>query len=109
MSESEGPKIKKANIRLTDGSHVKGQINIKDHDRLSDLHQFRRRPFYRLIQCYNPWRSWWKGNFRKQESDSVDLPRRLNITIVRYSFASKSKDQRNQLYLGKIRAGVFVF
>ncbi|MGZ6238724.1 MAG: hypothetical protein ACXWMF_02690 [Syntrophales bacterium] len=40
MSESEDPKIKKANIRLTDGSHVKGQMNIKDHDRLSDLLNF---------------------------------------------------------------------
>ncbi|MGA3206464.1 MAG: hypothetical protein ABSE05_01405 [Syntrophales bacterium] len=40
MSESEDPKIRKANIRLADRSHVKGHINIKDHDNLSDLLNF---------------------------------------------------------------------
>jgi hypothetical protein len=45
MSESEGPKIKKADIRLTDASHVKGHIHIKEHDRLSDLLNFGEDPF----------------------------------------------------------------
>jgi hypothetical protein len=54
MSESEDPKIKKANIRLTDGSHVKGQINIKDHDRLSDLLNFGEDPFVVLFNATIP-------------------------------------------------------
>lgn len=37
MNMAEDMKIRKANIRLTDGSHIKGQVNIKDQDRLSDL------------------------------------------------------------------------
>jgi hypothetical protein len=54
MSKSEGPKIKKANIRLTDGSHVKGQINIKDHDRLSDLINFAEDPFIVVFNATIP-------------------------------------------------------
>jgi hypothetical protein len=54
MSESKDPKIKKANIRLTDGSHVKGHINIKDHDRLSDLLNFGEDPFVVLFDATIP-------------------------------------------------------
>jgi len=54
MSESEDPKIKKANIRLTDGSHVKSQINIKDHDRLSDLLNVGEDPFIVLFNSTIP-------------------------------------------------------
>lgn len=54
MSESEDPKIKKANIRLTDGSHVKGHINIKDHDRLSDLLNFGEDPFVVVFNATIP-------------------------------------------------------
>ena len=54
MSESEDPKIKKANIRLTDGSHVEGHIHIKEHDRLSDLLNFGEDPFIVVIQCHDP-------------------------------------------------------
>jgi len=46
---SEDVKIRKANIRLTDGSHIKGQVNIKHHDRLSDLLNAGEDPFYRII------------------------------------------------------------
>ncbi|MGZ6276458.1 MAG: DUF6812 domain-containing protein [Syntrophales bacterium] len=54
MSESEDPKIKKANIRLTDGSHVKDQINIKDHDRLPELLNFGEDPFVVLFNATIP-------------------------------------------------------
>ena len=54
MPESEDPKIKKAYIRLTDGSHVKGQVNIKDHDRLSDLLNFGEDPFVVLFNATIP-------------------------------------------------------
>ncbi|MGZ3593293.1 MAG: DUF6812 domain-containing protein [Syntrophales bacterium] len=54
MSKSEGPKIKKANIRLTDGSNVKGQINIKDHDRLSDIINFGEDPFIVVFNATIP-------------------------------------------------------
>ena len=52
MSEDE--KIKKANIRLTDGSHVKGQVNIKHHDRLSDLLNTGEDPFIVLFNAAIP-------------------------------------------------------
>ena len=54
MADSENPKIKKANIRLTDGSHVKGQVNIKDHDRLSDLLNFGEDPFVVVFNATIP-------------------------------------------------------
>jgi len=54
MSEPEDPKIKKAYIRLTDGSHVKGLVNIKDHDRLSDLLNFGEDPFVVLFNATVP-------------------------------------------------------
>ena len=55
MAESEGPKkIKKANIRLSDGTHIKGQINIKEHDRLSDLLNFGEDPFVVLFNATVP-------------------------------------------------------
>lgn len=54
MSESEDPKIKKADIRLTDGSNVKGQIHIKEHDRLSDLLNFGEDPFVVVFNATIP-------------------------------------------------------
>lgn len=54
MSESEDPKIRKANIRLADRSHVKGHINIKDHDNLSDLLNFGEDPFVVLFNATIP-------------------------------------------------------
>jgi len=54
MSESEDPKIKKANLCLTDGSHVKGQVNIKDHDRVSDLLNIGEDPFIVLFDATVP-------------------------------------------------------
>jgi len=54
MSESKGPKIKKANIRLSDGTHIKGQVNIKEHDRLSDLLNFGEDPFVVLFNATVP-------------------------------------------------------
>ena len=54
MSESEDPKIKKANICLTDGSHVKGNVNIKDHDRLSDLLNVGEDPFIVVFDAAIP-------------------------------------------------------
>jgi hypothetical protein len=54
MSKSKGAKIKKANIRLTDGSYLKGQINIKDHDRLSDLINFGEDPFIVVFNATIP-------------------------------------------------------
>jgi hypothetical protein len=54
MSESEDPKIKKANLCLTDGSHVKGQVNIKDHDRLSDLLNVGEDPFIVVFDAQIP-------------------------------------------------------
>jgi hypothetical protein len=54
MSTPDDMKIRKANIRLTDGSHVKGQINIKDHDRLSDLLNTGKDPFIVLFNATIP-------------------------------------------------------
>jgi len=54
MNEVEAVKIKKANIRLTDGSHVKGQVNIKNHDRLSDLLNVGEDPFIVLFNATIP-------------------------------------------------------
>ncbi|HUH66026.1 MAG TPA: hypothetical protein VLZ07_06300 [Syntrophales bacterium] len=54
MPHSENSKIRKANIRLTDGSHVKGQVNIKDHDRLSDLLNFGEDPFVVVFNATIP-------------------------------------------------------
>jgi hypothetical protein len=51
---TEEIKIRKANIRLTDGSHVKGQINIKYHDRLSDLLNAAEDPFIVLFDATTP-------------------------------------------------------
>jgi len=54
MSTADDMKIRKANIRLTDGSHVKGQVNIKYHDRLSDLINAREDPFIVLYNATIP-------------------------------------------------------
>jgi hypothetical protein len=54
MSMSEDVKIRKANIRLTDGSHIKGQVNIKHHDRLSDLLNAGEDPFIVLFNATIP-------------------------------------------------------
>ncbi len=54
MSMSEDMKIRKANIRLTDGSHVKGNVNIKDQDRLSDLLNTGADPFIVLFNATIP-------------------------------------------------------
>ena len=51
---SEDVKIRKANIRLTDGSHIKGQVNIKHHDRLSDLLNAGEDPFIVLFNATIP-------------------------------------------------------
>ena len=51
---SEDVKIRKANIRLTDGSHIKGQVNIKHHDRLSDLLNAGEDPFIVLFNTTIP-------------------------------------------------------
>jgi hypothetical protein len=53
MSEDD-VKIRKANIRLTDGSHIKGQVNIKHHDRLSDLLNAGEDPFIVLFNATIP-------------------------------------------------------
>lgn len=50
----EDHKIRKANIRLTDGSHVKGQVNIKHYDRLSDLLNLGEDPFIVLFDATTP-------------------------------------------------------
>jgi len=47
-------KINKVNIRLTDGSHIKGQINIKHHDRLSDLLNAGEDPFIVMFEATTP-------------------------------------------------------
>ncbi|MCX5835691.1 MAG: hypothetical protein NTX62_01725 [Deltaproteobacteria bacterium] len=47
-------KINKVNIRMTDGSHVKGQVNIKHHDRLSDLLNVGEDPFIVLFDATTP-------------------------------------------------------
>lgn len=54
MSMADDMKIRKANIRLTDGSHIKGQVNIKDHDRLSDLLNAGEEPFIVLFNATIP-------------------------------------------------------
>jgi len=54
MNMSEDMKIRKANIRLTDGSHIKGQVNIKDQDRLSDLLNAGSDPFIVLFNSTIP-------------------------------------------------------
>lgn len=54
MNMSEDMKIKKANIRLTDGSHIKGHVNIKDQDRLSDLLNTSADPFIVLFNATIP-------------------------------------------------------
>jgi hypothetical protein len=51
---SEDVKRRKANIRLTDGSHIKGQVNIKQHDRLSDLLNAGEDPFIVLFNATIP-------------------------------------------------------
>lgn len=54
MSMAEDMKIRKANIRLTDGSHIKGQVNIKDQDRLSDLLNAAADPFVVVFNATIP-------------------------------------------------------
>jgi hypothetical protein len=51
---AEDMKIRKANIRLTDGSHIKGQVNIKDQDRLSDLLNAAADPFVVVFNATIP-------------------------------------------------------
>lgn len=51
---AEDMKIRKANIRLTDGSHIKGQVNIKDQDRLSDLLNASADPFIVVFNATIP-------------------------------------------------------
>ena len=51
---AEDMKIRKANIRLTDGSHIKGQVNIKDQDRLSDLLNANADPFVVVFNATIP-------------------------------------------------------
>jgi len=50
----EEMKITKVNIRLTDGSHVKGNVNIKHHDRVSDLLNKGEDPFIILFDATTP-------------------------------------------------------
>ncbi|MFA4915894.1 MAG: hypothetical protein WC560_04405 [Syntrophales bacterium] len=47
-------KISKVNIRLTDGSHVKGKINLKNYDRVSDLLNMGEDPFVVLFDATTP-------------------------------------------------------
>jgi hypothetical protein len=54
MNMAEDMKIRKANIRLTDGSHIKGQVNIKDQDRLSDLLNASADPFIVVFNATIP-------------------------------------------------------
>jgi len=54
MNMAEDMKIRKANIRLTDGSHIKGQVNIKDQDRLSDLLNASADPFVVVFNATIP-------------------------------------------------------
>lgn len=46
--------VTKVNMRLTDGSHVKGSVNIKHHDRLSDLLNFGKEPFIIIFDANTP-------------------------------------------------------
>jgi hypothetical protein len=54
VNMAEDMKIRKANIRLTDGSHIKGQVNIKDQDRLSDLLNAAADPFVVVFNATIP-------------------------------------------------------
>jgi hypothetical protein len=53
-SMSEEMKITKVNMRLTDGSHVKGNVNNRDHDRISDLLNLGQDPFIIVFDATTP-------------------------------------------------------